>query len=55
MLKLLKKNGWIERRIEGSQHQLSIDGIRINVFVHTNQDFGKGLERNILKEERLDK
>ncbi|MEJ4811508.1 type II toxin-antitoxin system HicA family toxin, partial [Enterococcus faecium] len=31
MLKLLKKNGWVERRQEGSHHHLYKDGVRITV------------------------
>ncbi|MDU6858895.1 MAG: type II toxin-antitoxin system HicA family toxin [Enterococcus faecalis] len=34
MLKLLKNNGWIERRQEGSHHHLYKDGVRITVPVH---------------------
>nr|WP_254005651.1 type II toxin-antitoxin system HicA family toxin [Enterococcus faecalis] len=53
MLKLLKKNGWIERRQEGSHHHLYKDGVRITVPVHGNQDLGRGLERKILKDAGL--
>ena len=50
MLKLLKKNGWIELRTEGSYHHLYKDGVRITVPVHGNQDLGKGPEQRILKD-----
>ncbi|MDZ5439023.1 type II toxin-antitoxin system HicA family toxin [Enterococcus cecorum] len=36
MLKLLKKNGWTERRTEGIHHHLYKDGVRITVPVHGN-------------------
>ncbi|HAZ0864260.1 TPA: addiction module toxin, HicA family [Enterococcus faecium] len=52
MLKLLKKNGWVERRQEGSHH-LYKDGVRITVPVHANQDLGRGLEQKILKDAGL--
>ncbi|EGO6085808.1 TPA: type II toxin-antitoxin system HicA family toxin [Enterococcus faecalis] len=48
MLKLLRKNGWIERRQESSRHQLYKNGVRITVPVHGNHDLGRGLEREIL-------
>ncbi|MFD2254932.1 type II toxin-antitoxin system HicA family toxin [Lactococcus formosensis subsp. bovis] len=53
MLKLLLKEGWVERRIEGSHHHLYKDGVRITVPVHGNQDLGKGLERKILRQAGL--
>ena len=53
MLKLLKKNGWVERRQEGSHHHLYKDGVRITVPVHANQDLGRRLEQKILKDAGL--
>jgi Predicted periplasmic or secreted lipoprotein len=53
MLKLLLKEGWIERRVEGSHHHLYKDGVRITVPVHGNQDLGKGLESKILRQAGL--
>lgn len=53
MLKLLKKNGWIEQRTEGSHHHLYKDGVRITVLLHGNQDLGKGLEQRILRDAGL--
>ncbi|EME3521284.1 MULTISPECIES: type II toxin-antitoxin system HicA family toxin [Enterococcus] len=53
MLKLLKKNGWVERRQEVSHHHLYKDGVRITVPVHANQDLGRGLEQKILKDAGL--
>lgn len=55
MLKLLKKNGWIERRVAGSHHHLYKNGVRITVPVHGNQDLGKGLEQRILHDAGLKK
>ncbi|MDG6126541.1 type II toxin-antitoxin system HicA family toxin [Lactococcus formosensis] len=49
LLALLKKDGWIERRIVGSHHHLFKDGKRITILVHVNQDLGSSLERKILK------
>lgn len=53
MLKLLLKNGWIERRQEGSHHQLYKGDKMITVPVHGNRDLGKGLEQKILKDAGL--
>ncbi|WP_153924947.1 type II toxin-antitoxin system HicA family toxin [Lactococcus petauri] len=53
LLVLLKKNGWIERRIVGSHHHLYKDGKRITIPVHGNQDLGRGLESKILKQAGL--
>lgn len=53
MLRLLKKNGWVERRQEGFHHHLYKDGVRITVPVHANQDLGRGLEQKILKDAGL--
>ena len=53
MLQLLKKNGWEERRQEGSHHQLYKDGVRITDPVHANQTIGKGLEQKILRDAGL--
>jgi len=53
MLKLLKKEGWKERRQEGSHHHLYKNGVRITVPVHGNQDLGKGIEDRILKDAGL--
>ena len=55
MVKLLLDNGFVERRVNGSHHQLYKDGVRITVPIHGNQDLGKGLERKILKEAGIDK
>lgn len=53
MLKLLKKNGWKERRHEGSHHHLYKNGVRVTVPVHGNQTLGRGLEQKILKDAAL--
>ena len=53
MIKLLKKHGWEQRRIEGSHHHLYKDGVRVTVPMHGNKDLGKGLENRILKDAGL--
>ncbi|MCO7128616.1 type II toxin-antitoxin system HicA family toxin [Lactococcus petauri] len=53
LLALLKKDGWIERRVVGSHHHLYKDGKRITIPVHGNQDLGRGLENKILKQAGL--
>ncbi|MFK4783467.1 type II toxin-antitoxin system HicA family toxin [Lactococcus petauri] len=53
LLALLKRNGWIERRVVGSHHHLYKDGKRITIPVHGNQDLGRGLENKILKQAGL--
>lgn len=55
MVKLLLDNGFVERRVNGSHHQLYKDSVRITVPIHGNQDLGKGLERKILKEAGIEK
>lgn len=54
MLKLLKQNGWEERRMQGSHLQLYKDGQRITLPMHS-KDLGKGLEQQILKDAGLKK
>lgn len=53
MLKLLKSNGWIEKRVEGSHHQLFKDGVRVTVPIHGNKDLSKKIEQKILKDAGL--
>ena len=49
LLKKLKKDGWIEERVEGSHHVLK-KGDRTEVIpVHGNKDIPKGLLNAILK------
>lgn len=36
MVKLLLDNGFVERRVNGSHHQLYKDGVRITVPIHGN-------------------
>ncbi|MDD6383963.1 MAG: type II toxin-antitoxin system HicA family toxin [Streptococcus hyointestinalis] len=52
MVKLAKKNGWIEVRIEGSHHHFKKEGFPriVSIPVHGNKDLRKGLERKILKD-----
>ncbi len=55
MITLLKANGWVEKRQQGSHHQLYKDGVRVTVPVHGNKDLGKKLEQKILKDAGLKK
>lgn len=51
MLKLAKKNGWIEARQKGSHHILQKDGFPVVVIpIHGNEDLKKGLEQSLLKD-----
>ena len=53
VIKLLKKNDWIEVRIEGSHHIMQKDGKEISVPVHSNRSMKKGLLSQILKDAGL--
>lgn len=53
MIKLLKKNGWVKDRQEGSHHIMKKGNKTLPVPVHGNQDLGKGLEHKILKQAGL--
>lgn len=53
MLKLLKAHGWVDKRQEGSYHQLFKDGKRITVPVHGNEDLKKKIDHKILREAGL--
>lgn len=51
MLKLAKKNGWIEVRQKGSHHILQKDGFPVVVIpIHGNEDLKKGFEQSLLKD-----
>lgn len=48
MLKLAKKNGWIEVRQKGSHHILQKDGFPVVVIpIHENEDLKKGLVQSL--------
>ncbi|WP_300123455.1 type II toxin-antitoxin system HicA family toxin [uncultured Enterococcus sp.] len=48
MLKLAKKNGWIEVRQKGSHHILQKDGFPVVVIpIHGNEDLKKGLVQSL--------
>jgi len=51
LCKLLKKNGWILKRISGSHHIFTKPGRkeRISVPVHKNKDLKQGLLETLLK------
>lgn len=52
LVKLLKKEGWVLNRINGSHHIMVKDGHSISVPVH-NTDIQKGLLHAIMKEAGL--
>ncbi len=52
LLKLLKKNGWITARINGSHHVLQKDGKTTVIPIH-GRDVPIGLLNSILKEAGL--
>ena len=53
MTRLLKKNGWVKIRQNGSHQQFYKDGTTIPVPVHGNKDLPKGTEQKILKKAGL--
>ena len=53
LVKLLKQNGFVELRVEGSHHYLEKDGIKISVPVHAGKDVKKGLLNRNLKDAGL--
>ena len=50
LLKLAKKTGWEEVRIEGSHHIMRKDGKEISIPVHGSKSIKKGLLNQILKD-----
>ncbi len=53
LVKLLKSNGWMEARIEGSHHIMKKDLKEISVPVHGTKSIKKGLLNAILREAEL--
>ena len=53
LLKLAKKNGWDEIRIEGSHHIMWKNGKEISIPVHGSKSVKKGLLNQILKDMEL--
>ena len=53
LIKLLKSNGWIEMRIEGSHHIMRKEEKQISIPVHGNKSIKKGLLNAIMKEAGL--
>jgi predicted RNA binding protein YcfA (HicA-like mRNA interferase family) len=49
LVKKLKKDGWIEDRVNGSHHILLKDGITLPVPVHRNEDLKPGILNSLLK------
>ncbi len=54
LIRLLKRNGWKEVRIEGSHHIMKNEAKEISVPVHGNKSMKKGLLSAILKEAELE-
>ena len=50
MVKLLLDNGFVERRVNGSHHQLYKDGVRITVPIHGNQEYVNFTHKEFLNE-----
>ena len=53
LLKLLKKNGWKEVRVEGGHHIMRKGDKEISVPVHGSKSVPKGLLHSILKDAGL--
>ncbi|MNL85402.1 YcfA-like protein [compost metagenome] len=53
LVKLLKQNGWVLDRINGSHHVMKKDGMTIPVPVHGKADLKTGTLHRILKEAGL--
>ena len=53
LLKLLKKHGFVLKRVSGSHHILDNGKIKITVPVHGNRDLPIGLLNSILKQAGL--
>jgi predicted RNA binding protein YcfA (HicA-like mRNA interferase family) len=49
LVKKLKKDGWIEDRINSSHHILIKNGITLSVPVHGNEDLKPGILNSLLK------
>ena len=53
LLKLLKKHGFVLKRVSGSHHILDNGKIKVSVPVHGNRDLPVGLLNSILKQAGL--
>lgn len=51
--RMLVKNGFREKRTNGSHHTLRKGNITVTVPIHGNKELGVGLERKILKDAGL--
>jgi mRNA interferase HicA len=50
---VVKRNGWVLLRTEGSHYIYEKDGIVYPVPYHGSKEVGKGLQKKIYKEMRL--
>jgi predicted RNA binding protein YcfA (HicA-like mRNA interferase family) len=48
-VRLLRKEGWVLVRVEGSHHILEKNNFIVSVPVHGNRDLKKGTEHSIFK------
>jgi predicted RNA binding protein YcfA (HicA-like mRNA interferase family) len=49
LVRNLKKDGWIEDRINGSHHIMIKDSVSLSVPVHGNEDLKAGILNSLLK------
>ena len=56
MCKILERQGWVLKRITGSHHIYSKEGVDaiISVPVHSNRDLPTGTLRSIMKDAQLE-
>lgn len=53
IIKILKQNGWVVLRINGSHYRLGKENLRTTVPSHSKKDLGKGLIAAIEKQTKL--
>ncbi|WP_422616030.1 type II toxin-antitoxin system HicA family toxin [Pantoea nemavictus] len=51
LIKLLERNGWVQKRVKGSHHIFKKDGVRYAIAVpHPTKDISTGTLNTILKQ-----
>lgn len=55
LVRLMKADGWILVRINGSHHIMGKDTDTLSIPVHGNKSLGKGLEKELLKKAGIKK
>jgi predicted RNA binding protein YcfA (HicA-like mRNA interferase family) len=53
LCKVVERLGWTLKRITGSHHIYSRDGVILSIPVHGNRDLPKGTLRSIMKDAGL--